>query len=467
MEFPSNWENRFPAWILFFTVALAPLPFGSTDASAEAFWCIVLGVGVITLSPIRLRRAHLRLLLVVAIVVAAYTVLLHEQLALNPWFPSAQPSPLWAQTSELLKIPLEPTVSIARHQPFYALGAPFIALLTVVCAFVVCYDRNRALQLLKVVAWSGVAYAIFGFAFFLIDPTKVLWREKQAYLTFLTSTFINRNTAAVYFGSCAIIWLLFVSENIRNHVVQKRIAWRHVFSRLLLKMPRHVLMPFLMLLVCISAMFMTGSRAGIILSLAALVFTATAHFYRDISGRFGPIIAILIGSALALILLQTLGVGVSDRFNTQGLSDELRFDTYRSTRAIIADHLWFGTGIGTFPWSFPAYRAPEGLMWGTWDRSHNTLLEIISEGGLPLAITICLAWVIALLTLVRGIMIRRRDRIVPIAAFAISAVALMHSAIDFSIQIPGFAITVFAVLGAGLVQSFPSKPLDKSSQWQR
>ena len=33
-----------------------------------------------------------------------------------------------------------------------------------------------------------------------------------------------------------------------------------------------------------------------------------------------------------------------------------------------------------------------------------------------------------------------------------------HSSIDFSLQIPGFAIVVFAIVGVGLAQSFDTGP---------
>jgi hypothetical protein len=59
--------------------------------------------------------------------------------------------------------------------------------------------------------------------------------------------------------------------------------------------------------------------------------------------------------------------------------------------------------------------------------------------------------------LIHGIRVRRRDLIVPISAFAVAVIGILHAMIDFSLQIPGYAIVVFALLGAGLAQSFASK----------
>ena len=88
--------------------------------------------------------------------------------------------------------------------------------------------------------------------------------------------------------------------------------------------------------------------------------------------------------------------------------------------------------------------------------AHSTPLELAADLGLPLAGLIVLAWLIVLAVLIRGARIRRRDLIVPVGALVVAILGLAHSVIDFSLQIPGYAIVVFALVGAGLAQSFPS-----------
>ena len=93
-------------------------------------------------------------------------------------------------------------------------------------------------------------------------------------------------------------------------------------------------------------------------------------------------------------------------------------------------------------------------------RAHSTVLEMAAELGLPFTGLVVIAWIIVLAVLVRGVWIWRRDVVVPIAALSVAALALGHSLIDFSLQIPGYAIVVFALLGAGLSQSFSSRGKD-------
>ena len=203
--------------LFYLVVALAPLPLGSTEPAMVAIWCVVLGATVILASVLEIRTPQLVFIGLVAVLALVYGVVLHEQLSVHPWF--ASPHPIWKETAETLQIPIEPSVSIARNQPLSAIGAPLAALLSFLSGLLVGANRSRAHQLLKVIAWSGVAYAIYGIAFALVDPATGIFRVRPIPLT---STFVNRNTAAVYFGACSAIWLLLVCERIRQRVLDER-----------------------------------------------------------------------------------------------------------------------------------------------------------------------------------------------------------------------------------------------------
>jgi O-antigen ligase len=452
-------SNLLSSWILFATVAAAPLPFGSTSATATAFWCVVLGIGLIAASARNLDKLQLLPLAVVAVVVAAYCVVLHEQLSDAPWFPVA-PDPAWSKASELLNTAIAPSPSLAKNEPWHALGAPLAALLAFATGYVVCAERTHAHTLLQVAAWSGTAYAAIGIASFLIDPTRLLWREKLYYLTSLTGPFINRNTAAVYFGSCLIVCLLLFLKDLgaRHHDQRPRLrdVWRMVGADG--RQPSWPLIAGLVrVLVLATALLMTQSRAGVVFSLLGLVLAFVLFQARGFSRRQHVWLSLALGLGLVLSVLQVLGSGsVGARFDSSGLGDAGRLETYRSTWRLIADHPWLGTGQGTFVWSFPPYRDSVSV-WGIWNRAHNTLFEIAADMGLPLALLVAVAWALAIGMLIRGIWVRRRDLIIPIAALAIVLVSVAHTLIDFSLQIPGYSIVVFAILGAGIAQSYAGR----------
>ncbi|WP_245453849.1 O-antigen ligase family protein [Bradyrhizobium sp. AC87j1] len=402
-----------------------------------------------------LRRPHLWLLAGIGVIVVAYAFVLHEQLSDHPWVAPFQP--IWKQASELLGVPIAPSASIVKNEAFFALGAPLANILAIILGITVGANRDRARRLLWVIAISGAAYALYGVLSFLIEPTMILWRDKQYYLGNVTGTFINRNTAAAYFGSCAVVWMLIILSKVRFRIPERHLVWRRL-SRDLAEIPLRKLLPQLTgLLICLMAMFMTTSRAGVGLSLLAMIVSFTTFLRKDLPRRAGIWISLGAGFAIALGLLQLLGGRISSRFDSQGLVDEGRLEAWTSTLRIIGENPWFGTGMGTFQWAFPPYRSPNISIRGVWDAAHSTPLELVSEVGIPMALLVALAWAIMLLVLAKGVFRRRRDAIIPLAAAATATLSLLHSCLDFTLQVPGYSIPFFALFGAGLSQSFRSK----------
>jgi O-antigen ligase len=446
------------SWLLFAAVALAPLPFGSNVPSVIAFWCVVLGTCLVFAPVSSLSAGQLALVGLAGIVVAAYALVLHEQLAEHPWLSIATPHPIWRETEATLHMPVVPIVSIARNQPWLELGRPLLCILAIACGFLIGADQARARRLVKVIAWSGAAYAAYGISAHLLDPTHILWREKQAYLESVTGTFINRNTAGAYFGSCTVAWSLLLWERVRSEMPRGQVDWWAVGARLFSSPRKEIVIAAAMMLLCLVAMFMTGSRAAVALSLFALVVAFAAFFRRNLPHAASLVTAVLGASAVALFLLQLMGGGTNARFDTEGLADEGRLETYRATLRMIGDHPWLGTGQGTFAYAFPAYRSSSVSVWGVWDMAHNTLLEIAADMGVPIAALVVVAWILIFAVLVRGALIRRRGLLAPVAALAVAMLAVLHSLIDFTLQIPGYAIVALSLIGAGLAQSFREAP---------
>jgi len=100
------------------------------------------------------------------------------------------------------------------------------------------------------------------------------------------------------------------------------------------------------------ALLMSGSRAGVLVSLLTFVTVVTAFFLRDAPKRSGLALLVAGATGVALFFVQLFGGAVNQHFDNQSLSDEGRLDVYRSTLHMIAEHPWFGTGLGTFAWSF-------------------------------------------------------------------------------------------------------------------
>jgi O-antigen ligase len=449
------------AGILYVALAGPPLLFGSREPTTVAIWCALLGAGLVFASPKRLEKGHLLLLGGLAFVVLCFGLVLHEQLSDRPWIASF--NPVWAKASEALGRHLVASVSIVRGQPFFALGPPLANTLALILGLIAGVDSDRARRGVRVMAWAGVGYAVYGILALLLDPTEILWREKTAYVGSLTSTFVNRNTAAAYFGSCSAVWLVLLMAAVRRNLPRGAIQWRRVPHHLLAETRKDVMIRFAMLFVCLSAMFMTGSRGGVLVSLMVLILTFMIYFGRDLS-RMGILLALLGCVATSLLLLYGLGSNIGSRIDTLGLSDAGRLSVYRSTLKMIADNPWFGTGLGTFAFGFPAYRSSDISMQGLWGIGHNTHLEFASEMGIPLALIVAAAWIAAIIVLSSGFRGRRRNMIAPLSSLAVSLIALLHSSIDFSLQVVGYSIVVFALLGIGISQAIVRKKNHRSRE---
>lgn len=456
-------SNRISAAILYLALAGPPLLFGSREPTTIAVWCGLLGVGLILASPKRLQKGHWVVLGGLAFVTLCFGLVLHEQLSDHPWI--AEFNPVWAKASQVLGQQLVPSVSIVRGEPFFAIGSPLANMLALILGLIVGADSDRARRGIRVMAWAGSGYAIYGILALLFDPTAVLWREKTAYVGSLTATFINRNTAAAYLGSCSAVWLVLLMAAIRKSLPRGGIEWKRVPHHLLAETRKDVLIRFVMLFVCLSAMFMTSSRAGVLVSLAVMILAFMIYFGRDLSGK-GLAISLAACVATALALLQILGSNVGGRIDIQGLSDAGRLSAYRSMLKIIADNPWFGTGLGTFASGFPAYRGDDISMRYIWDIGHNTHLEFASEMGIPLALVVAMAWIAVLVILSFGVRRQRRNMIAPLSALAVALIALVHSSIDFSLQVAGYSIVVFALLGLGLSQAIAGTkgPISRASR---
>lgn len=439
-------------------IALVPLPFGSTGRRITWAWVLVLSATALLAS---LRRFDARDRLFLASLFGAallWTSVLAAQMIPNPAFLHALIDPVWEQTSRALGAPLAGFVSLARDQAIFAAGPQIAYMLALACGFLLGRERSSAYAILQTTAMSGLMYAIYGIIAFVLWPDHWLWLERGNYRNSLIATFINPNVAAVYFGACTITWLLLLANTLDLPVETKGQSIYQLLGTALISRPKPRTIRYLCaMFVVLSAMFMTGSRAGSVISLVAMS-GALATLYRRRLGFRGLLLGFpAIAIAIVLAIFQIFGSLVSQRFDSEGLFDSSRWNVYLSTVDMIKDHPWLGTGLGTFRWAFPAYRSSEISVIGIWEQAHSSPLELTAEMGIPFGIVVVAAWGLVLTILWRGILTRKRDEILPLAAFWTATAGVLHSLIDFSLQVPGFSIVVFALLGMGLAQSSSSR----------
>lgn len=440
--------NAIPALILAGVVAVAPLPLGSVDSVFVALWCGMLGVAAIALDPSGLQRYHLFILAAAAALAALFLAVAALQSVPLASPASSKASEWWRETSQLLAEPVPPIVSVVRQQGLYAIGVPAVCFLAFVTSLVVGISSERAQSLVHWIGWVGAAYALFGISSFLIDPTRLLIFEKIGHREALTATFTNRNTAAIYFGAIAIIWIMRAVTRLKRYSNRSTQPFSMLGFR---RMPRTIIWHSALALLCLIAMFMTGSRAGILLSLAAILI-AIILLLRDRLAHVRLIKLALIAIASVGVLWLILGGSVAQRIAFEGLSDGGRFGIYVSSVDIAKDNWLLGTGLGTFRRALPPYRPDDVPIWGIWDRAHNTLIEIAVEMGIPVAIAVFAGLLAILALLYRGSTTMSENNSLCICGFCVALLSFAHSLVEFSLQIPGFAITAFIIIGVGVAR---------------
>ena len=148
---------------------------------------------------------------------------------------------------------------------------------------------------------------------------------------------------------------------------------------------------FTVLVVLIGAQAMARSRAGIGLSIAAL---AGAFLLAMVDGRARstPSGLRLLVAATALGVMFSLQFAlyrVMERFTTDTLADWRLIFTKRTYAAAI-EHVFVGTGIGTFIPVYSLYERTEDLLPNTYaNHAHNDLVQLLLEAGAPGAILMC------------------------------------------------------------------------------
>jgi hypothetical protein len=432
-------------------LVLAPFPFGSTEPLWLGTWAILLAVSLALTDLSRVDIRHLAAALPAFLLWVAYAGLSWFQVRAG----DGRAHPIWADASRLLGEELDGVIAVSHSAWPSALGPSLVFVMCFVGALLQSTDRDRASLLLKIVALAGIAYALFGVVSLVAAPRSLLWRDRFQHVGSLTGTFVSRNTAATFFGACAVLWFARAFEQVDRLVPGSGLTGRDLAALFSERPPGGLIPSALGGFVCLATAFMTTSRAGTALTLSAIALTALLSLRRRLSGTRVWAIAALCLACVLLVLFQLWGGGIAARLQRMD-SEAARFAAYRSTLDLIVVNPWLGTGLGTFEDVFPRFRLPEVGVWFLWDRAHNTLLELAAEMGVPFAASCVAVWIGYGVLLLRGCLRRRRDAVFATAGLAVGLLGGLHTLLEFSLQIPGFAAPFAAVVGMGIGQSFGS-----------
>jgi O-antigen ligase len=114
---------------------------------------------------------------------------------------------------------------------------------------------------------------------------------------------------------------------------------------------------------------------------------------------------------------------------------------------IIRQHVWLGSGLGSFAEVFPAHRPLSVSPRGVWETAHSTYLQVLIEGGLVSLIAMVVPLGCALAAFLGSAMRRSPDDLAPIAGFTILLMPSLHAMVDFQMQTAGYFIPLLITVG--------------------
>jgi O-antigen ligase len=447
--------SRIVFWLLLATVLLSPIPFGAILPWSYTLLALIVGALVLVWSttllvagsppPVTLRMIALPAMLFAGVIV--WAVIQASTLTPESWH-----NPIWAETAKGLGTEVQGYISVVP----YATETSVMRLLTYAGIFWLAlqFGRSgeRARQVFTAVAIAGLFYAAYGLFVDLTGSQTILWYEKEAYKTNLTSTFRYKNAYASYAGmglicTTALLVRVLAREDFTRMGPRER---RRSVLLLIFERSTYLLLAFILVT---SALLLSDSRGGFLAAIVAMiVFAAVLWRGRAVKlpyGRSG--VGVMIGTGLLFIAIS--GGTVMDRLG-ESVGDDQRARIYAQTMDAIAEHPLKGWGLGSFESVFAKYQ--DDRFEKRTIRAHNEYLDNALGLGIPAATVLVLAIALLALRCLRGSMTRQRDSYYPAAGFAISVFIGIHSLVDFTMQVPAVAATFALLLGVCCAQSWSS-----------
>jgi len=423
---------------------LSPLPYGS-----DGYGWVCLWLGIISLSlllrvwsaPLPTNKKPILVVVTGGLALAGLVVL-----QVSPHVPTILEHPAWQTAANAGVSDVHGRIAIEASLPIYSLALPLAIIAAFLAGYLQAAQRSWCWSLIQAVTVAGLCYAALGIWLGIINPGYVLFERKIAYQTDFTGPFVNRNTAASFFGVCFLSAIVVAFRKWRQNWPMGYLSGRQKFLFLVQNLTSSSSWWSCAAAILLGSVLLTGSRAGAAFSLIA----AITVFFLLVRKAAAPRRSLLIigGAAGLVLVLHLFGTGSILTRVIEGINENGRYAGWASAWRIVADYPLFGTGLGTFKTVFPLYRLGDHGITQIWERAHSTPLEIAVELGVPAAISVIGMWCMAMAATLRSYLREPKTYAMPALGFGILLLTGLHSLVDFPLQVAGCAIPVAILLGA-------------------
>jgi len=346
------------------------------------------------------------------------------------------------------------TLSVDRHASKVALlkTTAYVGIFFLTLALV--NRRSRVLLFARALTYAAVALAAYAVLMHLGGVTFEYFGTKISHAASASGTYVTRDHFAGYLEMTLAIGIGLLIADLSDRTPD---SWKK-FARMTIEWilsPKMVLRVALCVLVI--ALTTTHSRMGNTAFFSSLLIAGVIGIALSRYATRNTII--LLASLIAIDLLI-----VGSWFGVEKLAQRMQETTVAEVQEraepaeyslkIIRDYPVFGSGPGSFYVVFPRYRP--GNIRNYYDHVHNDYAEFASESGV-LGLGILGAFVAASLGAALLAQWRRRDPLMRGMAFAcIMGVTslLIHSWVDFNLQIPANAMLFMVLLALGWIALF-------------
>lgn len=307
---------------------------------------------------------------------------------------------------------------------------------------VAAHERARAFRgprvVVQVVLTSVIATIVLGQVHRLLGMEDILGLIDAASPAFtLLTTFVNPNHAA---GYCAWGALLAFGIAFDHDHRAAKVGYTLVG------------------LGCVAVSILNYSRGGLVaLAVGLLGFFALQAWSQRSAGSGRTALASLIaiasvGAFVALWQQDRLSHAFATRPDDPlGVSGKLA--AMGDAWPLILDHPWFGIGRGSYESVYTAYKS-SGVQY-TFTHPENIAIQLASDWGLAVGGAALLAMIVAAVRRLAGV----EDATTRAALVGVLAIGL-HNLVDFSLELPGTALPVAAVMGATTYRVLKTKRID-------
>jgi O-antigen ligase len=193
---------------------------------------------------------------------------------------------------------------------------------------------------------------------------------------------------------------------------------------------------------------LTGTRAGIVtMILLFILFTQLSVYLKQTRGVRRKMIWILV--AISGLVLYFGIQNTVNEFKRSPIAESGRFVRWPDTVEMVKDFSIFGTGFGTYRYSFYLYDSQSGG-WST--HAHNDILEILAEGGVIGGLLFYALIGLLIVSIIRKWIQRHHPdvRILGLGIIVSIFAVIFHSIFDFSLRIPSNMLVFVLILVLGM-----------------